>query len=335
MSKLSQLSNNEDSLDQASEWLAKVDRGLSPSEQLALQQWLDSNPMHRRNLFDMAALWDSMSILSELSEMFPLEEQAKPSKASWRYYSAIAASLMLLSLGIGLFWINQHLLLQDQYTTAIGEHRLFELNDGSSIHLNTNSRVSVNYSLGLRQLTLEQGEAHFNVAHDEQRPFVVSAGQQTVTAVGTAFNIRLSQQDDMELLVTEGRVSLANKIDDSATNQPNPTTPTTTTYLDAGQKIAANTLAQSPIEPVASSAIDGKLAWQRGFIVFDGTPLGQALQEVQRYAEYDIVATEDIQNLEIAGFFKTSDIDKLIASLEQSFDLSSERKGQTIYLRQR
>nr|WP_299776270.1 FecR domain-containing protein [uncultured Pseudoteredinibacter sp.] len=331
MSKLRLLSNNEDSLDQASEWLAKVDRGLNESEKLALKQWLESNPMHRRNLFDMAALWDSMSMLSELSAMFPLEEQAKPNKTNWRHYGSVAASLMLIGIGIAFFWVKEHVLLQEEYITAIGEHKLFELNDGSSIHLNTNSRVSVNFSFGLRELNLEQGEAHFNVAHDKKRPFIVSAGNQTVTAIGTAFNIRLSQQDDMELLVTEGRVSLAS----GTTDTPTPKTMPTTTYLEAGQQIAPNISAQSPIEPVTSAAIDGKLAWQRGFIVFDGTPLGKALQEVQRYAKYEIVADKDIQNLEIAGYFKTSDIDKLIASLEQSFDLNSERKGQTIHLRQR
>ncbi|GAA6154089.1 FecR family protein [Pseudoteredinibacter isoporae] len=334
MSKVSQLTPTEDCLDQASEWLAKVDRGLSDEEQQAMHQWVHANPNHRRSLFEMAALWDSMSMLSELSAMFPLEE-APAKRTALAFPVAAAACLAALAIGLSLLWVNNNLLQQATFTTAIGEHSQYKLNDGSTIHLNTNSRLRIDFDLGERRVYLEQGEAHFTVAHDKRRPFIVEAGDNTITAIGTAFNIQLSNQKEMELLVTEGKVSLqgpqtARLASDSRNTLPTPVT----TYLSAGQKVASSEQKISSVTPIESETIDGELAWQRGFIVFDGAPLRQAMSEVERYSELSFTMDDDIQALQIAGFFKTNDTDKLLNALEESFGIVAERREQSIHLRQ-
>lgn len=334
MSKISQLTPNEDCLDQASEWLAKVDRGLSEAEQRAMHDWVHANPNHRRSLFEMASLWDSMSMLSELSAMFPLEEAPAPRK-SFAYPASVAACLSALAIGLGLLWINSNMLLQTQFQTAIGEHSQHKLNDGSTIHLNTNSRLRIDYTLGERKVYLEQGEAHFTVAHDKRRPFIVEAGNNTITAIGTAFNIHLSRDKEMELLVTEGKVSLKapqTALTENSTSSNLPAA--TTTYLSAGQKIASSEQAISSVTPVESETIDGELAWQRGFIVFDGEPLQLAMSEVERYTELSFTMDEKLKALQVAGFFKTNDTDKLLNALEESFGIIAERREQSIHLRQ-
>ncbi|MBB6523746.1 FecR family protein [Pseudoteredinibacter isoporae] len=334
MSNVSQLTSAEDCLDQASEWLAKVDRGLSEEEQRAMQEWAQANPNHRRSLFEMAAMWDSMSMLSELSAMFPLEEAPAPRK-SFALPAAIAASVAVLAISLGFLWISNNVLQQAQFKTAIGEHSQHKLNDGSTIHLNTDSRLRIDFTLGERKVYLEQGEAHFTVAHDKRRPFVVQAGDNTITAIGTAFNIQLSKDQEMELLVTEGKVSLQGPQTAKPENEATNTLPApVTTYLSAGQKIASSEQAISSVTPVESETIDGELAWQRGFIVFDGEPLQAAIAEVERYSELSFTMDEDIQSLQIAGFFKTNDMDKLLNALEESFGIMAERSEQSIHLHQ-
>ncbi len=335
MSKIKQINVQTDPLEEASLWLAKVDRGIDDQEQQAMREWIQSHPNNRRDLFEMAALWDSMSMLSELSAMFPLEEnKAKPNNRL-AYTAAIAASLLLIGIGVGLNWLNQTL-QQDQFTTSIGEHSQHLLNDGSTIHLNTNSRVRIDYQLGERTIYLEHGEAHFKVAHNKRRPFVVHAGQRTVTAIGTAFNIQINDQKEIELLVTEGKVALATPktenpaIDQSATSNPSASA-TPTTYLTAGQKITPKP-SDNTITTIESAAIDGELAWQRGFIVFDGEPLKTALTEVSRYSQQNFTMDDDVQSLQIAGYFKTNDLDKLLMALNQSFGVVAKQNENSIHL---
>ena len=111
---------------------------------------------------------------------------------------AIVAVASILSLPLGT----------SIYTTGVGEQKTIQLADNSVVQLNTNSRLEVDYSSDLRRLSLTQGEAHFDVAHNPQRPFEVLAGQGLVRAIGTAFTVHI-RKIDVEVIVTEGTVELA------------------------------------------------------------------------------------------------------------------------------
>ena len=104
------------------------------------------------------------------------------------------------------------------YSTAIGKQQLITLNDGSTVLLNTNSQIKVDYSDQARNITLVKGQAHFDVMPNPNQPFNVYAGTGLVKAVGTAFSVYL-QPEIIEVTVTEGTVEL------SALDQPAPLTP--------------------------------------------------------------------------------------------------------------
>ena len=95
--------------------------------------------------------------------------------------------------------------------TSVGEQKVLSLADGSVIHLNTDSLVLVDFSDSRRDIHLLRGEAHFEVAHDEKRPFIVKVDNNTVTAVGTAFNVQITSANHLELLVTDGKILLQNE----------------------------------------------------------------------------------------------------------------------------
>ena len=97
--------------------------------------------------------------------------------------------------------------LAGRESTQVGEVRRLTLDDGSALALNTSSVLQVKFAADERRIVLRQGEASFQVAHDEDRPFVVQAGDVSVRAVGTAFSVRMRQQE-LEVVVTEGVVEV-------------------------------------------------------------------------------------------------------------------------------
>lgn len=345
MKKVMPLTNDNTIQEQASQWLALIDRGLSEQEQNELQQWTQVEA-HRNILISMAKLWDSMSTLSELSDLFPLEAQTPPAQKQRQYYNVAAAGFFCI-IAIGLAALVPYFSTYEDdsaqhFSTLIGEQQQITLKDGSIIHLNTNSQVEVKFSHAQRDIYLSQGEAHFKVAHNKQRPFIVHAGEHKITAVGTAFNVQINPKaKQLEVLVTEGKVALSNEPLKSTNQPPEPefTTPITGSQqlLQAGQKVALNSADPRPNNTVQSIAVnsaemDSQLAWQRGFMIFSGEPLADVMKEVSRYSEQQFTVADGISQIEIAGYFKTDDIDTLLLSLQENFDIHIQRQNGSVQL---
>ena len=215
MSKIYQLPNSEQHFDDASVWLAKLDRGLSTKEQQDLQRWMAKHPENQRILFKMAKLWDKMDALSRLTYLFP--ESVYQKKRLPKYFLAAASIFIALFIGImselppkSLLLFNENVVVSkvtdNEYETEVGEHSMVTLTDGSELILNTNTLVQVHYTATHRLLTLQRGEMHVRVAKDEDRPLSVLAGNSIVQAVGTEFNVEISDTQKIELVVTEGKV---------------------------------------------------------------------------------------------------------------------------------
>lgn len=332
MSNVRQLPNHNAIIEEASLWLSRIDRDLSPQEKTELQLWA-SNKEHRKTLLTMAELWDSMSTLSELSALFPLEDQTEPPQKKM-HRMHIAASLLLICWAIGLagYWLRNDTQTElTVFATEIGEQERISLSDGSIIHLNTNSQIRVEYIKSQRNIYLVKGEAHFKVAHNKNRPFTVHAKQHSITAVGTAFNVQLHHDiQGVEVLVTEGKVTLDNP--PPSIDSPSQANPEPAQLLVAGEKLALSNETPGTVESIESSAVDNQLAWQRGFLIFDGEPLKQVMQEVGRYTDLRFKVDQNIEHVQIAGYFKTDDVDALLHALEENFDIESERSDQDIKL---
>jgi transmembrane sensor len=221
MNNVQVFSSKQDIQQQACEWISRFDRGLSEAEKLAFADWVNISQTHRQYLFEFAQTWDELSVLNELNTLFPLRDShhRQTNTFSKRTNVGIAASLAFVLISCFAWLVNiQYMssmeepsLLVREAETNVGEHRELSLADGSVIHLNTDSQVSIDFSDTHRDIHLIRGEAHFEVAHDEQRPFIVTAGDNTVTAIGTAFNVQITNPNELELLVTEGKVLVKNQ----------------------------------------------------------------------------------------------------------------------------
>ena len=212
--------------EEAAQWLARKDRGLTPEERATFDAWR-SNPANARALIEMSALWNEMDSLQVLAEVLPrpAPQSGRPAsngggaesarrRGPW---AALAASLLVGLVATGAYISRERLWSPDReapapaqrHATAIGEQRSIAMEDGSVIALNTDSLVEVTLGGLTRELRLQRGEAHFTVAHDATRPFRVSVNGRVVQALGTAFSVRLHAGNAVEVIVTEGRVKAA------------------------------------------------------------------------------------------------------------------------------
>jgi transmembrane sensor len=335
MSNVSQFYNKQDVQEQACLWISRMDRGLSISEKQDLTAWINQNKAHHNVLLEMAAYWDDLSVLNELSGLFPLENT--PKKVTNKFINiAMAASIALGSFFSANFFINHYApsfsneqIAQSQsYKTDIGKQARFVLADGTNIQLNTNSVVNVTYTEQQRKITLVRGEAYFEVAKDKTRPFTVTAGKKSFTALGTIFNVQKKSDLAMELVVTEGRVLITKASEplETITNSFNISSidKLPGTLVVSGEKATIEHNLTSPVKKVSLDQVQRDLAWQQGMLIFEGEPLAQALMEVGRYTETQFKITEPhLANLKVAGYFKAGDIEGLLASLESNFNITS------------
>jgi len=352
-SNVVQFNSDERVLDTASEWLVKLDRGLDNSETEALKTWL-ATPLHRDTFLEMVALWDKMSVLSELSDIVPhTPELSVKQKAgntiSWKRPLAIAASFLVVGLlsfqGINLFSpshqtapATQIASYSLQVSTKAGEHKNITLEDGSTLWLNTNSQVNIAFTDTSRIIQLVKGELHIEVAKDKTRPLNVLAAGKAIQAVGTAFNVQY-HRGDLELVVTEGVVEVAsytlNKANGESIIDPIIKPQAIPLMLVQGEKSLLS-LPNSTIETVSDEDIENDLSWREGKIVFRGEPLIDVIEEVSRYTDKTVVLGDAaLANMQVAGLFNTNDVDALIAALADNLQISTDYSSDTIVLRPR
>ena len=323
------------STDEASAWLAKLDRGLSTAEEQQLKAWLDEHPENRRALLRLASLWDRMDCLSRLTGLFPAADKRQRRTL---IYPAIAASFALLAvIGWVIVQRSPPLLtppaptiatIASSYETAIGERSTVRLADQSLLTLNTNSLVKLDYDATRRVLVLERGEMNIEVAHDPRRPLTVIAGRKVVRAVGTAFNVQIIDEGQVELIVTEGTVMVLDTVEPPDSKVPvDPVriggdTPRTVTK---GERVLLGTDRET-ISKVSDSALSAELSWRQGNLIFRGETLAVAIAEVSRYTPVKFeIADERLNDLRIGGLFKAGDVDGLLATLKENFNIDSER----------
>jgi transmembrane sensor len=348
MSRVLAFPNHQRLREQVGVWIARIDRGLTSSEQAELRRWLNESVRHREALFEMAELWDRMDVLREISELFPLQIKAP----TWMRLPlrAIASLVLMVSVATLGFWMYMkrsatdvlfaggprgQQTMQADYATSVGEQKVVTLPDQSIVTLNTATLLLVRYSNSERKMELVRGEAHFQVAKHEARIFSVQVGSNEFRAVGTAFDIRVKSERGIELTVTEGRVQVrAPFVSDSThavrpgVSQPAPTE----IMVDAGKEVAINNAIQT-VERLQPAQMEAALAWKQGMIVFDAVPLEKAIREVGRYTDAQfVIADERVKHLPVSGYFRVGDIEGLISALHSNFNIDASRDGKAIVL---
>ena len=336
----------------ASAWIAKLDKGLSNADTEELRAWMQADSRNEAELLAMSEMWDKMDALARLSEVFAHSERESASNASNSFGRiALAASVAIVAFAgfmvvFGPADTNRELDASlvadvDTYETAVGGISKVELSDGSSITLNTNSRVEVSFNEHQRLIKLERGEIHIDVAHDLSRPLSVLVGGRIVQAVGTAFSVKIDDSQRVEVLVADGRVKVgiqakgARSVAESGEGAANEIAGDEL-LISQGEHVVLDGSSEE-LEMLEPEEIEVELSWREGNLVFRGESLVDAAAEISRYTPVEfVILDEDLQGRRVGGFFKAGDVAGFLDQLRTNFNIVYERvDDQTILLSER
>jgi transmembrane sensor len=282
----------------AAEWAAKRDLGvMSPQEEAEFQSWLAADPRH------LGAYGRAEAVLVRVERLHlkVLDGTRRPSvlPSGWTRRHIISAGGIAAgaAAAIGLMLYLPESTAESEFSTAIGQIREVVLADGSVVFLNTDTKIEVRFTKNLRAISLVRGEAQFDVAKNLKRPFIVSAGDTCVRAVGTSFTVSKLPKKPIRVLVKEGIVEVQRA--DMTMRDP--------------VRATANVQAIAPVgAPIVTVAVPDEklirdLAWQRGRIALDNQTLEDAADEFARYSEVRIVVAPAVSDRTITGLFASND----------------------------
>jgi len=321
--------------DEARRWVVRLDE-LTPIEHKRLERWLKEDETNREAFADAQREWQSLEFLKLLrgnskGDPWVAKRRVRRNR-NRRYALPLAAAAAVTAMAVAIGWsLLPSQTYEVEYFTAVGEQEEVSLPDGSSIILNTNTRLNVQYSNRERNVFLAEGEAHFDVAHDTSRPFVVYTDVGAVRAVGTAFTVYV-HDEQAEVTVTEGLVEVSKAPESLMAAIPSSELPDNR----AGPAVPVQTLARGhnatlseTIETVAVAEVDTevlerKLAWQYGMLEFVNTPLGDVIDEVGRYTSRNLIIEDpELEDYPVTIIARTDNIDGLLSNLDISTDAIS------------
>ena len=286
---------------QAAEWIMREDRGLTAEEQDALSIWLAKGSRHREVYKKRLQLWKRTMQSRRALITPPVEEASETAPAPVRKVlrNVFAPLAAVACVALGLFmWImvaGKRDSAASSLQLAATEYERHVLEDGSLVELNQGTRISVEFTADERRIRQHAGEAHFTVAKDADRPFLVYAGNSVIRAVGTAFNVDL-RDDSLEVLVTEGRVQLLDVYqEETSPSDPEPD-PVIVELNEGERSLVPVELDGATPEPELVSTVDieKRLEWKSPLIPFSEQPLSKVVAEFNRYNEVQLVLDDEV-----------------------------------------
>jgi transmembrane sensor len=248
-----------------------------------------------------------------------------------------------------LYWSGH---VRNTYDTSIGEQRTLTLDDGSTIELDSDSRIRIAYSGRERLVELLDGQALFHVTHDATRPFIVHAETTNIRAIGTQFDV-YKKNTGITVTVVEGRVAVVPASDPISLQQdlsapaqpegngPRPVTldrlPGTSSRTEDGIFLAAGEQAtvdaQGALARTAQPDMAAVTAWTQHQLTFKGTSLHEVAEQFNRYNQRRLVINDSqLAELKITGIFSSTDPASLIRFLAARPDIVVTRAGNEILI---
>lgn len=317
----------------ASRWLAKRDRGLTPAEQDAYLEWLQKSPDHGREIVRLERVWGLLNQLEQwrpAHSAFPNPDLLAPHRKrkaliGFGALLAVAAAWILLALPAGV----DPLASPREAIIHPGPEKL-TLADGSLVELNQGARVEEAFTANERRVRLVSGEAFFVVARDPIRPFVVEAGDVTVAALGTAFDVLLAAHE-VAVLVTEGRVQVDRPGTSTAEALPS-------VVLNPRQRavvpLHAGPITSPVVHEVTPAEVDRALSWKGLRLEFVDMTLEEVVKTFNRYNRRKLVVNDpETAAILVAGNFRADNVDGFVRLLDAGFGVTAIPNGDELILR--
>jgi transmembrane sensor len=312
--------------DEAERWFVRLLEPDCPADERAMfERWRAADPAHAAAYRDVEQLWkQSKDALKDPTVMAAarralLHEPEARTPRRWLIPAFAVGMAALVALVVLPRWLMSP---ADPagiaYTTAAGQQQTVKLSDGSSILLDTDSKVVVRYSERTRRVDLLHGQAQFTVQGNHAWPFVVHAGAGTVTAVGTQFQVRLDDQaTDVALL--KGKLAIAAESPEGALQDAS---------LVAGQALSYDE--SGHITPVHAIDLQQAQGWTQGKLFVHDWRLPALIAEMNRYSNTKLqIDDPSLQDIHISGIFRTNDQQTLLLLLQQGWPIQAKRISAT------
>lgn len=316
----------------AADWDARLRMpGCSAAERAAFKRWCGTSPENQDAFDELQAMLSELRAARAAPLIRSLREDAvnatpPDSARNWR---AAAAVVGMVAVGLAYLGVNAPVAplneLMPSYTTAVGERSTTSFEDGTVATLNTNTQLEVRYTDGERRVTLLQGQALFDVAKDVARPFVVVAGNQRITAVGTVFDVRF-EDGEVQVTLVEGVVDIS--AEPVGGNLAAPGMSQKSARLVAGQQLITTAVATPSAPRVQRVNVENATIWQQGRVFFEDAPLSAAVAEMNRYSRTQIIVDDAaLDRYRVNGMFRTGQQANFVEALEQYFPLEAAPIG--------
>lgn len=306
----------------AVEWLLerRDNEDWSADDQAKLDAWLAQSPAHLLAYWRAEDGWKRTELLAAVR---PLKREPGPEAArkfAWQKLVQMAAAVAIVAAGSVAGYLRIWGAHERIFSTPIGGYEAIALSDGSRIELNTNTVLRTRMDGKQRTITLDKGEAFFEVKHDATHPFVVVVGDHRVTDLGTKFTVR-RETSGMEVTLLEGRVRLG-KADGKSQ----------LALLEPGDRAVATAESLSVTKRPARD-LETDLSWRRGVLIFRHTALAEAAAELNRYNHTKIVIGDaQAARLTMTGAFPANDIAAFTVTAHEVFGLRVDNRGDEIVI---
>lgn len=299
---------------------------VSLADRESFTEWLRESPLHVSEFLRVAHVHDSLERFKLWSqvEVGTVAEQpdnvvqlrddderccdqtaSRPEVRSRIGVWAMAASTCAIAILGAWFALG---LRGDVIESKQAERRQVMLEDGTVVQLEPETRLRVKYEEKLRSVEFEHGRALFRVAKNPQRPFLVSADQTSVRAVGTAFGVETGSRG-VVVTVAEGKVAV--------TDSPQARSSGEEIFLVAGQQVIVPD--SGAVAPVRTVDTTRALAWAQGQLVFENDTLADVVQEFNRYNRMQLSITDaQLAARKVSGVFEATDAETLLAFIRES-----------------
>jgi transmembrane sensor len=300
---------NRDAIEaEAARLLARLNAEPTAEDEAEICAWIEADPRHAVAFARAEAAWEAAERLKSaaadvtlppLQQIISEEQQRRLS----RNIMAAAAVAVLLFIVAAIVTVRTFSGVE-RYETGIGQMRDIALEDGSALHLNSDSEVEARFTSNGRKVRILKGEASFEINHDPERPFDVEARAALIRAVGTAFNVRL-RPSLVELTVTHGSVTVhsGNSLQQQVS-------------AGSGAVIQPRSITLTRLGP---KLIEQRTAWREQMVELDGETIEQATGEFNRYRKAPILIGDTrVSALRIGGRFRTTDSREFLSALQLS-----------------
>jgi transmembrane sensor len=312
---------NQQILEEASSWFVDFRAGdIDARAREEFHAWLRRSPEHIQAYMDIAGTYaeipapggepqlDVEALVARArsapeANVFHLGRWSTQSASPRPMRRYALAATVLLAMASFATWFQVQ---RGTYATGIGEHRSIVLEDGSTVQLNSDSRIRVRYTDAQRHIELLEGQALFEVAKDAQHPFIVQTDRTRVRAVGTQFDV-YRKSGGTVVTVVEGRVAIQSSSKPAQASQPNEI------LLAAGEQIIVK---PASVERPAHTSIASATAWTARQLIFDATPLSEVAEEFNRYtARRLVIEGPGLDDFHISGTYSSTNPESLLRFL--------------------